>query len=163
VQPVEPDVERHLDTAQDCGLDIVEGDLEPGDRVGTHFSTLHLGSPVPRQQLVEPVDGVIVDAGEHVGEPGLRIDAVEVGGLDQRVHHGGALAAAVGACEQPRLVGKADATIIEETRESVPSPWRLRRAATASSARFASGLRGRRRAALRAPCEPRSARRPEGH
>ena len=31
MQPVEPDVERHLDPAQDRGGDIVEGDLEPGD------------------------------------------------------------------------------------------------------------------------------------
>ena len=44
---------------------------------------------------------MIVDAGEHVGEPGLRIDVVEPGGLDQRVHDGRALAAAVGAGEQP--------------------------------------------------------------
>src|SRR6266511_3002264 len=40
VQPVEPDVERHLDVAQDRGLDIVEGDLETGDGVGTHAATL---------------------------------------------------------------------------------------------------------------------------
>jgi hypothetical protein len=30
------------------------------------------------------VDGVIVDASEHVGQPGLGIDVVELGGLDQR-------------------------------------------------------------------------------
>jgi hypothetical protein len=29
------------------------------------------------------VDGVIVDATEHVGEPSLRIDIIELGGLDQ--------------------------------------------------------------------------------
>ena len=40
VQPVEPDVERHLDPAQDRGGDIVEGDLEPGDRGGAHAATL---------------------------------------------------------------------------------------------------------------------------
>jgi hypothetical protein len=39
---------------------------------------------------------VIVDAGEDIGEPGLRIDVVQLRGLDQRVHHGGTLAAAVG-------------------------------------------------------------------
>jgi len=37
--------------------------------------------PVPRQQLVEPAGGVIGNAAQHVGEPGLRIDIVELGGL----------------------------------------------------------------------------------
>ena len=40
VQSVKPDVERHLDTAQDRGLDVVERDLEAGDGVGTHAATL---------------------------------------------------------------------------------------------------------------------------
>ena len=40
MKPVEPDVERHLDAAQDHGLDVVEGDLEAGDGVGTHAATL---------------------------------------------------------------------------------------------------------------------------
>jgi hypothetical protein len=42
---------------------------------------LYLGGPVPRQKLVEPVDGVIVDPGEHVGKPGLGIDVIEFGRL----------------------------------------------------------------------------------
>jgi hypothetical protein len=60
---------------------------------------------VPRQQRGEIADHVIVDARQHVGEPGLRIDAVELGGLDQRVDDGGARAAAVGA-------GSSEATTI---------------------------------------------------
>src|SRR5258705_2829293 len=40
VQPVESDVERHLDAAQDHGLDVVERDLELGDGGGTHAATL---------------------------------------------------------------------------------------------------------------------------
>ena len=36
VQPVESDVERHLDAAQYRGLDAVEGDLQSGDGGGTH-------------------------------------------------------------------------------------------------------------------------------
>ena len=44
---------------------------------------------------------MIGDAGEHVGEPGLRGDVIELGGGDQGVHRRGALAAAVGAGEQP--------------------------------------------------------------
>ena len=46
------------------------------------------------------------DVGEHVGEPSLRLDIIELGGLDQRVKHGGAVAAAVGAAEQPGFAGR---------------------------------------------------------
>ena len=76
---------------------------------------------------------MIGDAGEHVGEPGLRIDVVELGRVDQRVHDRGALAAAIGAGEQPGLaaegnaaqrslggvVGQADAAVVEEAGEGV--------------------------------------------
>ena len=30
--------------------------------------------PIPGQQLIKPVDGVIVDTGEQVSEPSLRIN-----------------------------------------------------------------------------------------
>lgn len=43
----------------------------------------------PRQQVVDPGDLVIGDAGEDICEPGLRINAVEFSGLDQRVGNGG--------------------------------------------------------------------------
>jgi hypothetical protein len=39
---------------------------------------------IPRHQLIKPVDGVIVDAGEHVCKPGLLIDVVELRRHDQR-------------------------------------------------------------------------------
>ena len=40
MQLVEPDSERHLDAAQDRGLDVVERDLEAGDGVGAHAASL---------------------------------------------------------------------------------------------------------------------------
>ena len=40
MQTVEPDCERHLDPAQDGGLDVVEGDFETGDGVGAHAASL---------------------------------------------------------------------------------------------------------------------------
>jgi hypothetical protein len=40
MQPVEPDIEWHLDAAQDHGLDVVESDLEAGDGGGIHAATL---------------------------------------------------------------------------------------------------------------------------
>jgi len=34
----------------------------------------------PRKQFVDPIDLVVSDAGQRIGEPGLRINAVEFGG-----------------------------------------------------------------------------------
>jgi hypothetical protein len=59
------------------------------------------GLPVPRQQGVDLLRRMIGDAGEHVGEPRLGIDAREFAALDQSVHDGGAVAAGVGATEGP--------------------------------------------------------------
>ena len=78
---------------------------------------------------------MIGDAAQHVGEPGLRVDVVELGGGDQGVHRGGALATAVGAGEQPGpapegnsaqralggIVGQADAAVVEEAGEGRPA------------------------------------------
>src|SRR6266542_597337 len=40
IQAVEPDCERHLDPAQNRGLDVVERNLEADDGGGTHAATL---------------------------------------------------------------------------------------------------------------------------
>jgi hypothetical protein len=39
------------------------------------------GTPIPWQELVEPLDRMLGDACENVGEPGLRIDVIHLGGL----------------------------------------------------------------------------------
>jgi len=76
------------------------------------------------------------DAGEEVGEPSLRVDVVELGGLDQRVEDGGALATAIRAAEKPGLaterhaaerpfggvVGEAYLAAVEDATERVPAP-----------------------------------------
>ena len=41
------------------------------------------------EQLVDTVEFVIGDAGERVGQPNLRIDAIQLGGFDQRIGNGG--------------------------------------------------------------------------
>src|SRR5688572_2192385 len=78
---------------------------------------------------------MIGDAGEHVGEPGARVDITELCRLDQREDHGGTLAAGVGAAEGPvaaadgdaahgalgGVVGHADAAVVEEARERAPA------------------------------------------
>ena len=52
---------------------------------------------------------MIGQAGEDVGKPGLRIDAVELRGLDQGVHRRRAFAAAIGAGEGPVVAADRDA------------------------------------------------------
>jgi len=69
-----------------------------------------LRRPRPRRQLADAGDRMPVgNAGEHVAQPGFGIDAVELGGLDQRVDRGGALAALVRAGEGPILSSERDA------------------------------------------------------
>gem|GEM_PF-6841071 len=63
-------------------------------------------APVPGQQRGEIVDLVIGDTRQHVSEPGLRIDIVELGGLNQCQHDRSAFAAAIGAGEQPGLAAE---------------------------------------------------------
>ena len=41
-----------------------------------------------REQLVQPVDLVVGNAAENIGEPGLRINAIEFGGFDEGVGNG---------------------------------------------------------------------------
>ena len=70
------------------------------------------GFPVPGQEFVHTGVRQIGDAGEDIGEPGLRIDIVELGGDDEGVHRRGALAPAVGAAEQPRPSAQSDRAFI---------------------------------------------------
>ena len=94
-----------------------------------------LAPPIPRQQVVDPLRGVILQTRQDIGEPSLWVDVVELGGLDQRVDCGGALAAYIGACEGPvvtaecdstertlgAIVGHAQAAVVEKAGEDVPA------------------------------------------
>src|SRR5215216_944730 len=60
-----------------------------------------LRAPVPRQEFVNALGGVIRQAGQHVGEPSLRIDIVEFGAGNEGVDGRGAPAALIGAGEGP--------------------------------------------------------------
>lgn len=55
----------------------------------------HWLSPVPWQKLSQPLDSMIVDARQHVGEPSLWIDVIELGGGDEGVDGSRAPAALV--------------------------------------------------------------------
>ena len=91
--------------------------------------------PMPGQELIEPGCRMVSDAGEHVGEPGLRVDAVELGGGDQGVDRRRPLATAVAAGEQPRaapecnpaqralssVIAQAKAAVFEKAGEGRPA------------------------------------------
>ena len=68
--------------------------------------------PIPGQQFVEFRGWMIGDAAEHVGEPSLRIDVIQLGGLDQREHRGGAASTGIGAGEQPVLAADRNRPVI---------------------------------------------------
>ena len=53
--------------------------------IGSGGDGFPMMSPVPGEQLVEPADGMVGDAGEDVGQPCLRIDVIEAAGLNQRI------------------------------------------------------------------------------
>ena len=50
-----------------------------------------------------------IDAVQDVSKPGARVDVVQLGGRDERIHRRGAFAAAVGSGEQPCLAAECDA------------------------------------------------------
>jgi hypothetical protein len=42
---------------------------------------LALALPIPRRELIDALGRMILQARQDVGEPGLRVDVVELGGL----------------------------------------------------------------------------------
>src|SRR6202051_1078031 len=68
--------------------------------------------PMPWQQLDHVLGRMRSKPGEDVAEPGGRVDAVELGGLGQRVDDGSALAAIVGAGDQPVLAAERNRGVI---------------------------------------------------
>ena len=57
--------------------------------------------PAPGEEFVDTRSLVVGDAAQDIGEPSLWVDAVELGGADQGVDRRCALAATIGAREQP--------------------------------------------------------------
>src|SRR4051794_29527332 len=55
-------------------------------RSGSRRGLLDLsGFPVPRQEFVQALGWVVGQSLQHVGQPGVRVDLIELGGLNQRV------------------------------------------------------------------------------
>jgi len=59
---------------------------------------------IPGHEFLNAVDGMVGDGGQHIAEMGIEI--VEIGGADQAVDRGGALAAGIGACRQTVLAAQ---------------------------------------------------------
>src|SRR5580692_9291890 len=83
-----------------------------GQREGSRDLLLALALPVPRQEFVDPLGGMILQSRQDVCEPGLRIDVVELGGFDEGVDGGGAAAAVVGAGERPVVAADRNLAVI---------------------------------------------------
>jgi hypothetical protein len=63
---------------------------------------------MPGQQIVDPVDRVVGNAGEDVAQVGLRIEAVQGRGLDQGVEDRGPAAPGIRAGEEVVLAAQRD-------------------------------------------------------
>ena len=113
VQAVEADGERHLDPAPHRGLHVVKGDKQAGDAGGGHAARLRRS--ISRAQF-HGSSSCSRDAGwpairrSTSAEPGARVDVVQLGADYERIHGRGAVAAAIGAGEQPRLSSEGDTT-----------------------------------------------------
>src|ERR1700693_5275054 len=65
-------------------------------RVGGRWSSA-AWLPVPGQELADAIDRMIGNAGKHVAQISLRVEATHFGGFDEGVHRGGSHAAGIGA------------------------------------------------------------------
>ncbi len=90
--------------------------------------------PVPGKKFGDAPRRVIRNAGEHVGEVVLRVNAVELCAFDQRVHSGGAAAAGIGAGEEIVFAADRDTAqsafgrVVVERQAAVSSKQRMRAA-----------------------------------
>ena len=93
----------------------------------------------PREEFVELALRRPGDSVEDVGEPGLRIDIVELGGADEGVHRRRPHAAAVGAGEQPRL--PAQSAAVSTSPEGRPRKLKLAPVKGSSKREIARGAK----------------------
>jgi hypothetical protein len=94
-----------------------------------------VGLPIPGQQFVDLLGWMIRKARQDIGEPRLRVDIVELAGLNERKDGGGPASSGVRTCEGPiptpdgyapqgafgGVIGEADAAVVKETDELDPS------------------------------------------
>src|SRR3954452_14497965 len=76
-------------------------DETAGQRAQAQLRDVASGLPVPGQEVVDPLGGMVGQPRQHVGEPGFRFVSVELCSLDKGVDGGRPLAAPVRAGEDP--------------------------------------------------------------
>ena len=64
--------------------------------------------PVPREKVRQTRHGDVGQSCQDIGQPGLRVDVVHLGGDDEGIHEGGAFATAGRTGEEPCLAAKGD-------------------------------------------------------
>ena len=103
VKPVEPDAKRHFDLPQYWRANIHERDLKARDRIIRHLlsPSMRLDRLPVRQEFAMVQCIMECDSGENAGEPGPRIDIVELGRLRESIDRGGSRTAAVRAGGRP--------------------------------------------------------------
>jgi hypothetical protein len=78
---------------------------------------------------VQPGGRLVGDTGEHIGEPGARIHAVQLGGGGQGVDHRVPPAATVTAREQPGFPAEGHTTacafgrVVRQTNSAIVEEW----------------------------------------
>ncbi len=99
-------VGTHPVKAADVAADSAAGDVMGRLRSGLLPTG---GLPVPAQELIDAPGRMILQIRQNVGEPGLWVDVIELGGFNEGVDGGGAPAAFVGAGEGPVMTLDRDA------------------------------------------------------
>jgi len=98
-------IQRRLES----DVELIDDGITPLRR-GAFLSRGELRGAVPGQDVINPVDRMLGDLGQHMAQLGFGGDAVELGRANQRVDGGGALASAVGAGEQVVAATDGDTT-----------------------------------------------------
>ena len=103
-------------------------------QLGGGFELPLVRFPIPGQQFVDPLCGMIKKFRKDVGKPGLGIDVVQLAGFDQCIDGGGPMPSRVRTCESPVgpanghtphgalgcIIAEADAPILQEAGEGGP-------------------------------------------
>jgi hypothetical protein len=97
VQGLEREVGRDLDAPPDGRIDVEERNVKAGDHVLHSVYFTCAWAPIPGQKLVDPIGGMIGDAGDDIDQIGLWVEASHLRRLDDRVHDRGSSSARVGA------------------------------------------------------------------
>jgi len=74
------------------------------------------GIEIPRQQVFDPVDGMVGDASHHFPQMGFGIQTVEFRRTDQAVDRCGTFSSGIRSCEQAVLPAQGALTILDSRK-----------------------------------------------